>query len=553
MYRLPRPRTMFLWLCLAVSSACGGGGTGVTVAVGGTSGSGVVGGTSGSGITGGTVNGFGSVIVGGERYLTSADDGDIDTEFVGPAAGFDEADLAPGMLVQVAWERDDDDAPREARRITYLPELVGPVTAELAVPAAGGAPRLSVAGRTVELLDTSLFDDVYARRTAGVTALASAAGLTAGTDRVEVSGYVVERDPVDGESVIRASRIARIGVAGAGDPEEAVTGFVHASTSGAFEIVDAGGSVLTVTFDAAAVSDDDLFDNAASAQLRDGALVRVTGQLNGSDLDAVSEIRRPLDDLQPIDDPGDLDGEIEGPVTEAPGSGDEFRIAGQLVRFDGDTEFTGGSAADLTVGTLVKAEGELVGTDATRALLAAEIRIEPEAEVSLADTMATAVSLPGIEGDRTFTTRIGLTVVVRPTTVLKDDGDDSDDGRLNITDLAVGDGIEVDGYFDADGRLVAVILERDDDGADCELEARVSGSEIVGAARHYSIAGRPGLVVADVSGDTAEQVPANGFGEFEADDDGSCDVLPDGVDIDGIPVDAGFLAGEVDVEDDLDD
>lgn len=542
MYRVTRLRSLFLATLLLLLHGCGGGG--VSLAVGGTSGSGVVGGTSGSGITSGTVNGFGSVVIGGTSYLTSADDPDIDTTFVGPAAGFAEADLAPGMLVQVLWTRDDDDEPREAERISYLPELVGPVTGQLVVNS--GPDTLMVANRTVEIADTSVFDDAYARATAGVTALASAAELSAGDDRVEVSGFLLERDSATGASVIRASRIARIGVTGAADPEETVSGIVSASSAGSFAIADADGGSITVTFDAAVVADADLLDG--SARLTEGARVRVTGQLSGGQLSATG-IRRTLDDLQPAGD-DEAEGEIQGPVTEAPGAGDTLRVAGQPVRFDGDTGFDGGTADDLEVGRQVKVEGTLQPpANGERVLLATQIRIEPDAAVSLTDTVATAVSAPLAGGERTFGTRIGLTVVIQPGTLLKDDRDDSGDGRLAASALEAGDLVELDGYFDAAGALVAVTLERDDDEGSCELEARVRGSEIVGANRHYTIEGRPGLVIADVSGDTGEQIPPGGFGEFEADGDGDCSVQPAGTDLDGVEVDAGFLAGEVEAED----
>lgn len=546
-YRVTRLRNLVLGTLLLLLNGCGGGGS-VSLAVGGTSGSGVVGGTSGSGITSGTVNGFGSVVIGGTSYLTSADDPDIDTTFVGPAAGFAEADLAPGMLVQVLWAQADDDQPREAGRISYLPELVGPVTGELVVN--GGPDTVVVANRTVEIADTSVFDDAYARETAGVDALASAAELSAGDDRVEVSGFLLERDAATGASVIRASRIARIGIASAADPEETVSGIVSASSTGSFAIADAGGGSITVTFDTTAVADAALLDG--SGRLTEGARVRVTGQLNGDELAAVA-IRRPLDDLQPVGD-DEAEGEIQGPVTEAAGAGDTFRVAGQPVRFDGDTEFGGGTANDLEVGRQVKVEGTLEPpAEGQRVLLAREIRIEREAEVALTDTVATAVSQPMPGGLRTFETRIGLTVVIEPGTLLKDDSTSSGSGRLAANALEVGDLVELGGYFDADGALVAVTLEREDDVGSCALRAPVRGSEIAGTGnRHYTIDGRPGLVVADLSGDTGEQVPPGGIGEFRADGGGDCAVQPSGTDIDGVDVDAGFLAGAVSVEDDAD-
>ena len=556
MHRFQPLRIMFACLgLLLITPACGGGGGSASLAGGGTSGTGISGGTSGTGISGGSVNSFGSVVVSGTTYLTSTDNAAIDTEFVGPGASFGEADLAPGMLVQVGWQSADDDAVREALRITYLPELSGPLTAAW-TPATGSQPaRLSVAGRTVELPRGSVLDDPYSRRTAGVAGITTADALEVGADRLEVSGFLVERDPATGASVIRASRVARIGRQNNSDPLETVTGVASASSAGAFEIVDTSGAILTVTFDSTAVADDSLLESPGANRLREGAAVRVTGQLDGSAMTQVSQIRRPLDNLRPISEQAVIDGEIDGLITTEPDGDNTFRVANQAVRFDSGTEFSDGSAADLMTGRRVTVKGELRDASVDSGLLVAtRIDFESDAEVELEDTVATPPSAPLADGGRTFETRIGITVLVRPQTVLKDDSDASINGRLNLDDLVVGDVVEIDGFFDVDGRLVAITLERNDEDNGCELEARVAGSQVVGASRQYTITGRPGLVIADVGDEpTLEKIPPGSFGEFEADDGGNCSIRPSGTDIDDEPIDAGFLAGDVEAEDDDDD
>lgn len=546
-----------LWLV----SGCGGGGGGADGALasrpdvdsGGTSGSGnVEGGTSGSGVAGGGVSGFGSVIVNGVAHRTSADDPDIDTTFVGPAAGFAEADLAPGMLVQVDWRRDSDSAPREAVRITYLPELIGPVTDGFVPGSAGQPGTLTIAGRTVVLTAATVIDDPYARRTAGVTPIRLPADLSAGNDRVEVSGYVLETDPASGASRIQASRIARVAVDGAASAPVTVSGVVSDSAPGEFRIVDTSGAVLTVTFDAAAVQDAALFDAPGSGRLANGVAVRVTGNLGGDALTGVSDIRRVLDDLQPLSAEDTLPAEIEGPITAEPDGDDVFRVDRQRVRFDSATVIDAPGAGSLQVGRQVRVSGELpTAVDGIRVLQAARIVIEPAPDVQLEDLIAEPPGAADASGNRTFRVRIGVTVRVRPTTVLKDDVDDDGDGRLDLDDLRAGDAVEILGFFDDDGVLVAVKLEREDDAAGCELEARVRGSEVVGGARYYTVA--RGVVIADAGDDpTDEKVRVDRFGEFEVDDAGSCDVVPSGVDIDGVPVVAGFLADDIEEDDDID-
>jgi hypothetical protein len=527
---------------------CGGGSSADLAFSGGTSGSGVVGGTSGSGVTGGTLNGFGSIVVNGTSYLTSADDAAIGTELVGPAPGFDEADLAPGMLVQVDWRQPRPDAPREAIRVSYLPELRGPVTGALVARSSGAPARLTVAGRTVELSPTTVVADPYAHANAGVTPIASVADLLPGVDRVEVSGFLVPA-AADDATLVRASRIARVGQNGAADPPEAITGTVSAAADGRFEIRDAAGAVLSVTYDAGVVAAS-LFDTGDGTRLRDGAAVRITGQLDGGRIEAVSEIRPALNDLQPVAASSDeLSAELAGPVTAPPDGGSVLKVAGQRVRLGADTTFSAGAAAaDLQPGRQVRITGVLEPGEGDGRLLRAErVVVDPPVAVSLEDTVAGPVSAGP---SATFATRIGVTVLVRPETVLEDD---AGDGRLRVTDLGSGDAVEVDGYFDAEGRLVAVKLEREDGDAGCELEAPVRGSAVVGGARRYSVAGRPGLVVVDGGSDpVAATVPDGGFGEFEA-APSACTVLPDGADLDGRPVDAGFVADEVEQQDGPDD
>ncbi|MAT83929.1 MAG: hypothetical protein CMD39_06535, partial [Gammaproteobacteria bacterium] len=444
-------RTLVLGALLALVNGCGGGGASFDVAVGGTSGSGVVGGTSGSGVTGGPVTGFGSVLIGGVRHLTSADDPDIDTRFEGPTSGFGEADLAPGMLVQAEW-RQDDDEPRAASRIRYRPEVSGPVTAALSDTA--GGPAITVAGVTVRLTATTVFDDAYGRTTAGVTPLGAVADLDPARDRVEISGYVLPLELPAGAGIVLASRIARVGIAGTSDPQETLSGLVDASGPGGFRLVNADRGAVTVRFDAGALADDAPLDDPAGTTLTEGAQVRVTGQLAGGTLDAVSRIESTLGALAPADGDEPVAADIEGPVAEPPDGG-RFRVAAQTVSFDGATTFVGGDPTDLTRGRRVRIEGVLgAAVDGVRVLSAETVRVDDDSEVGLIDTLTADVSQPGAGGNRTLQTRTGPTVLVRPGTLLSDHSGDAGSGRLPVAALRDGDTVRVDGVFDGDGRLV---------------------------------------------------------------------------------------------------
>lgn len=544
-------------------AACGGGGGGGFLAGGG---------TSGTGITQGTVTSFGSVVVNGTRYQTSDDNPDIATEFEGPEiAGnpFDaEADLAVGMLVQVEWERPVGADDRQATRITHLPELIGPVTGAFTIRSGPGIATLEVAGRTVVVDAGTVVDDPLFRAgmNSNLTEIMSLADLAVDTDIVQVSGLLEATTAGDGGSQIRAARVARVGVADA-DPLETVTGRVSNPQEGSFQIVDPFGTTLiTVNFVESAVADASLLDPSGSgALLMDEAAVRVRGQFNSgpATLQANTpgaEIRRPLEDLQPVNvDPGDPDAQVEaeirGVITQPAGSGDTFAVTGQTVRFDASDLPPGTMAPQALVpGVRVEVKGLLIVDDGSVILDAEEIRFEREAEVELEDRVAGDLSGPDEEGNRSFDTRVGLTVVIQPDTVLKDDTDQATpNGSLDLATFVNDDFVEVRGFFDDDGQLIARILEREDEDSEegCKLEARVASFEQVingdGLYRFQLQTGAvvPGLAVL-VPGAATQVVGDGAVGEFESDDVGGCSV-PTGSDP---TIEAGFTANDVEGSDD---
>ncbi len=542
---------------VTILNACGGGGVGAPLSEGGTSGTGTNDPAPdpeplAAGVSSGEINGFGSVRVNGIRYLTSADDAGIATEFSGPVAGFAESDLAAGMLVQVIWEQDDEGATRRALRISYLPELIGTVSASLDVQ----SNRMQVAGRTVAIAPGAVFDDVYGRNAAGVPTLTGPELLEAGSDRVEVSGFLIVADPTTGGSLIQASRIARVDIASA-DPDAttSVTGFVsNPDDDGGFDLLDVSGSVIRVTVADVSVVAPSLLVDAAGLRFREGQAVRVTGRLDASEFSDVSRVGRVLTDLGAVEVelPEQAQAEIAGPITQAQGNG-ILRIANQGVIIDDATEFLGGTTeAMLSVGRRATARGVIeAGDHGEQQLRAASLFVEPEAEVKLEDLVTSGIGPMDDNGNRSFETRIGLTVLIRPSTILKDDTDASPDGRLDPDTIEPDDYVELRGFFDPEGRLVAVKLEREDFDDECEFEARVLGSAVIGGERRYTIANRPGMVIVDLDNDLdEEEIPPGGLGEFESDDPSLCMMRPGGVDLDGNPVDAGFFAEDVDREDD---
>ncbi len=514
---------------------------------------GVPGGTSGTGISMGQISSFGSVLVNGVRYEITPD-----TIFEAPDSDFDETDLAPGMLIQVNWESDDEDGTRTALKITYQPELIGPVTANY-IPATAGTPaRIGIAGRTVLLSSTTVFDDPYGRASTAIAEIHSANELAVG-DRVEVSGTLIVTVPGTGASAIKAVRIARIAPAQTASPVS-VTGTIGQAESGSFEIVDSHGPALTVLFEPGIVGDDDLCQTPACDLLYNAADVRVSGTLSAdwTQLTATA-IESPLERLNPLEEQNDdaIDADIESVITAVETGNNRFRVAAQWVRYDGNTVFTGGGVEQLQEEQSVRVIGTLTDqAGGEQDVLADEIHIIPDAEVTLEDRIAGQPQFVAADNSWILPMRISLEVRLQADSILLDD---DDDGRLRPEDLAAGDMVTVRGYFNPGGQLVGMILVREDDDDDdegCELIARTSGSEIndSNTARYYSISGRSGLVIADGGLDYAnEKLSAGQLGEFAGTAAG-CGMLPAGTDISGNPIDAGFFAEDIEsVFDDDDD
>lgn len=530
-------RSLFLCAISALLLSCGSGGIGSVASLS-------PGGTSGTGVSMGQVSSFGSVLVNGVRYRIT-----IETDFSGPFAGFTESDLAPGMWVQVNWNSSDEAADPVADKITYRPELIGPVTAAYSPASSAGPASISIAGRTVIITPTTLIDDPYGRGNAQVPMIHSAAELQDG-ERVEVSGTLVVTDPDSGTSRIEALRIARLAPLQA--TAVSVTGVVADARPGTFEMRDSANPNLTVTFSADVVSNTDLCQTNSCEELRNGRDIRVSGFFTNPSMIEAENIEVPLEQLVPLEDPAaeTIEADLDGQVTDVLSGEQRFRIAGQWVGYDGSTVFSPENAV-LEPGQQVRVTGILSDNGAETILLAEVIQVRPPADIRLEDHIASLDQ--AVDGNLLLTTRIGLKIRISPATILREDDDDDDDDdedRLQLDELAVDDSIAVRGFFNPERELVAVILERDDDNDDadgCELVARVSGSQWndTANARYYSFAGRPGLVVAFPGDDPlTAQIDADQLGEF----DGTaveCGSRPAGIDFTGNPIDAGFFAEDI--------
>ncbi|MEE4109984.1 MAG: DUF5666 domain-containing protein, partial [Halieaceae bacterium] len=411
-------------LCLA---GCGGGGGGgglasVSDPVGGGAGGdtgGGVGGGAGIGGTGlsasGVITGTGSIFVNGTRF--DVDNAEI---FVnGAAAG--EADLGLGMIVSVSGTQDGD-GNAIADRVNYDSLIEGAIDS-IERNADNSSARLRILGQIVLVERTStVFED-------------SAFDTLAAGDRVEISGFV------DVQGRIRATRVD--GEDDAGD-DVTVSGVITGLNGSRFFIggqeIDASGANLDL-------------DSATS--LRDGLNVEVDGVLDGSVLVATEvDERDRLRDGLAIDD----DASAEGPITGFNGVGD-FLVDGLPVTAGNASISTGG--LPLANDLIVEVDGSWNGS-----VLVADVVTARRGRIELAAPLA------DIEGT-TLTLQFGsdtVSVTTNTRTLLDDDRDDIE--FLSLSDLAIGDYLDIEAILEGNA-LVATRVDRDDDDDEVEIQAPV--------------------------------------------------------------------------------
>ena len=393
----------------AMTTACGGGGSGGD--------SNPIAGIDRGGITiaQGPINGFGSVIVNGVRYSTTAATITIDDQ---PGT---ESDLRVGQIVRVEGTVNADGLTGTARTIRFNDEVEGPVQSiDLA------ASRFVVLGQTVRVGAGTSFDDSIVPRNLG--------GLQVG-QRVEVSGLV------GADGVIAATRVESKPAA---DTVE-VKGVASAVDTAARRL---SIGLLTVDYGSASLS------GFGTGQPANGDLVEIKGTVGGAGVLLATRVEKRSASLSGTSsDTADLDGLVTRFV-----SATDFDVAGQRVTTTASTRYEGGTVASLALDANIEVEG---GFDASGRVVATEIEFRRESDVELAGPVE-SVNAAG-------STLIVLGTTIRTTSLTRfEDQSAADLERFSLADLRVGDYVEVRAYRDASG-LVATLLERDELEADVEL------------------------------------------------------------------------------------
>lgn len=469
-------------------AACGGG----------SSSSPLVAGIDGTGartpvavVSTGTVTGFGSVIVNGVHYDTSATSFTIDGQ---PGS---QSDLDVGDVVVVKGELDEDDSSRgTATSVTFDDLVEGPISA---IDTTAGT--LTVLGQLVRINADTSFDDSIQP--------ASIDGLAVG-DIVEVSGFVGT------DASIAATRI---------EPKPASTELELTGVVEDLDVVNSRFSIRSQIIDYSMAMLNDFDDGT----IDEGELVEVkAGPVLGPDDELVAtRIEFRGNDVEGED--GDR-AEIEGFISRFVDITD-FDVAGFPVTTNGSPTIEGGVAGDLGIDVKVEVEGSLSGG----VLRATKI------DVRQSNSVRVAANVDSIDyADDSFVV-LGITVRVDPKTRLEDKGP-QDIEDFSLSDLLVDDYVEVRGAElpAGSGEILAGLLERDDDEPDVELRGFVDAGTVVDPS--FSVLGvtittNGSTVFRDSSGSV---IPA---GSFFAAAEGRL------VDIEGLEVgDRAVTATEVELE-----
>lgn len=361
----------------------------------------------------GVITGFGSVIVNGVEYSGTP-------SVMVDDSSSTESSLRIGMMVRIKGTIDSSGTTGTATAILAADSLEGPITA----PPDLANNTFTVLGQTVKVDAATIYEN-----TTGLAALA--------TDNiVEVSGYA------DATGVILASRVELKTAIPAADTPIEVKGTVAALGATTFTI---GG--LTVNYATATLSDFPL------SGIADGQFVEVKstfGQLVGSTLTATRV------ELEPgLDATEGEHVEIEGYVTSVDVGANTFVI--------NNTTISAGTMALPAVGTRMEVEGTFVNG----ILVISQSEIEYESHILL-EGNATAVSSAG-----GTVTLLGKTVSVTATTELKD-GSIAEIHLFSLADIAIGDHLEVSGYLDTGGAIIATRIERKDASSQVVVQGPVS-------------------------------------------------------------------------------
>jgi len=366
----------------------------------------------------GTISGFGSIIVNDVRYDIATATVTID------GSPGNEADLAVGQVVVVKGSLSSDGTTGTADSVNFDDVVEGQISAVDTV-----AGTLTVLQQLVRVDAETSFDDSIVP--------ASIDGLMVG-NIVEVSGFFL----ADGS--VSATRI-ETKLPG---NEFEVTGIVSVANTTTFQIgnlvVDYSAAMVD-GFPAGAPADRQLVEARGDSFGASGELLATRVQFKGDDL---------AEDGDHV--------EVEGFITRFV-SATDFDVEGVAVVTNGNTVFDNGSSTDLIENQKVEVDGEF---NAAGVLVAAEVELKATGTIRI-DSLVEDVQA-------TQLTVLGVVVNVNESTRIEDKSD-ADVRPFTLSDINVGDFVELRGFEDGSG-IVATRLEREDFDNEVALRGFVESS-----------------------------------------------------------------------------
>lgn len=442
---------------------------------------------TGSAITIGTVSGFGSVIVNGTHYDTATALFTIDGQ------SGSQSDLAVGDVVVIKGTVADDTTGAAAETVEFDDNVEGPIEAgSISIdPADPTAGSFVVLGQTVHFDFSTSYDDSISPT--------SIDGLTDG-DVIEVSGLELS------DGTIQATRIEAKTLQ-VGDLFE-VTGLVSDPLdASSFMIND-----LVVDFATRSAVFDN-FPGGRNVAVGDSVEVKGEQTLGPAGELIATRVEYKGDRLDGID--GDHM-EIEGFITDLTDQA-SFDVAHHPVSCGTGCTVTteGAPGGTLALNVKVEVKGQLEND----ILVATSVDIRLGNAVRVTAVLEEAVNVDG-NGDAVSVVLLGITFDVDNRTRFEDKDGNAAIEIFKISDLSVGDYLEVRGQEDGSGGVFAVIVERDD----IDTETILQGFVEVGGAN------KPTLSILGVTVQTdGATVFQNNDGTIIPDpDNGFWDVVGDG-------------------------
>jgi hypothetical protein len=206
-----------------------------------------------------------------------------------------------------------------------------------------------------------------------------------------------------------------------------------------------------------------MLEDFPASGIADGQYVEVKSmQMVSNNIIVASEIEMEGDEGNHYDGEDGDELELEG-VVMSNFMDNQFMLNSQIVIVNDTTEYENGSAANISAGAKMEVEG-MLNSDGHLMAKHIEFRVESDIEIS--------APVEAVDADNNTITVLGQTVLVDTLTRMNDDRHDlavMAERYFDISDIAVGDWVEIDAYNSESG-LVATELERTDASEDSKVE-----------------------------------------------------------------------------------